>query len=227
MLDHQRLSSRDSLDEFMWLILPDRNGINANILALWLGNCKCSDESRRRGEQAPTAATTPPGGPTSRPRPHPSPRGLTRTNSVSQGLTRPVGLFRFCRSPIGAKNVRVRFARRDNNAMSGESMWCRLHDEPVDWHTFEWKGCWGCQHFSGLDSDQHVYVSEAAELLGVTAQTTRRWIKTGVLKGALYRRGRSQFSMSSPPAKYVIDRESVERVRHKRGRPCEASGVEQ
>jgi excisionase family DNA binding protein len=110
--------------------------------------------------------------------------------------------------------------------MSVESMWCSLHDEPVDWSKFEWKGCWGCQHFSGLDPKEHVYVPEAAELLGVTAQTVRRWIKTGVLNGVLYRRGRSQFSISSPPTKYVIDCESIERVLDKRGRPNTTSMAE-
>jgi len=98
-------------------------------------------------------------------------------------------------------------------------MWCGLHDEPVDWATFEWKGCWGCQYFSGLDSKKHVYVSEAAEILGITTQTIRRWVKTGLLKGTLFKRRRKQFSLSSPPAKYVIDRESVERVLEK----CERS----
>jgi excisionase family DNA binding protein len=84
----------------------------------------------------------------------------------------------------------------------------------------------GCQYFSGLDPKEYVYVPEAAELLGVTAQTVRRWIKTGVLNGVLYRRGRSQFSISSPPMKYVINRESIEQVRDKRGRSNTTSTVE-
>lgn len=101
-------------------------------------------------------------------------------------------------------------------------MWCNHHNESVDWSTFEFKGCWGCQHFLGLDSDEYVYVSEAAKLLGVTEQTIRRWIRLHVLKGTLYRRIRPQFSIS-PPAKYVIDRESVERIREKRGKSNTAS----
>ena len=101
--------------------------------------------------------------------------------------------------------------------MCEESMWCRNHDEPIDWSTFKWKGCWGCQYFSGLDSDSYVYVSDAAEMLGVSERTVRRWIKTGALKGTLYRRERGLFS-SSPPKIYVIDRESVERVCDKRRR---------
>ena len=110
--------------------------------------------------------------------------------------------------------------------MSEESMWCELHNMPVDWSMFEWKGCWGCQYFSGLDTKQHVYVSEAADILGVTTQTIRRWIKTGVLKGTLFIRRRKQFSLSSPPTKYVIDRESIDTVHDKCRRSSKASGIE-
>ena len=97
---------------------------------------------------------------------------------------------------------------------NNESMWCNLHENYVDWSTFEWKGCWGCQHFSGLSSN-YVYVSEAADMLKVSERTVRQWIKKGVLEGALYIRVRSWFSLSSPPAKYVINRKSVEQARDK------------
>jgi len=36
--------------------------------------------------------------------------------------------------------------------------WCELHNEPIDWSTFEWKGCWGCQYFSGLDSNNNMFM---------------------------------------------------------------------
>jgi hypothetical protein len=52
-------------------------------------------------------------------------------------------------------------------------------------------------------------------------------IKTGFLEGTLYERGRRDFSLSSPPKKYVIDRKSVERARDRRGRSNTASTGEQ
>ena len=50
---------------------------------------------------------------------------------------------------------------------NNQNMWCELHEKSVDWSTFEWKGCWGCQYFSGLSSN-YVYVSEAADMLKVS-----------------------------------------------------------
>jgi excisionase family DNA binding protein len=94
--------------------------------------------------------------------------------------------------------------------MCPENMWCEYHDGPVDWSTFEWKGCWGCYHFCGLLSN-YLYVSDAAEILGVSEATIRRWIKEGILKATLYRRGRRIFT-SSPPKRYVITRKSVDDV---------------
>ena len=87
-----------------------------------------------------------------------------------------------------------------------------VRNEPVDWCTFGRKGCWGCRYFSGLAREEYVDVAGAVQLLAVSSSTVRRWIRAGVLKGTLYRRGRPWFSLSSPPAKYVIERGSVERV---------------
>lgn len=90
-------------------------------------------------------------------------------------------------------------------------MWCDLHEESVDWSTFEFKGCWGCQYFSGLVPEEYVYVSRAAELLDVSAQTVRRWIKTGILDGTKYIRQRTMFTCTAWKI-FVISRDSVEKV---------------
>ena len=99
--------------------------------------------------------------------------------------------------------------------MSMESMFCELHKEFVDWSKFEFKGCWGCHYFSGLDPWEYVYVSEAAEILGVSGQTIRRWIKAGILEGTKYIRQRTFFTLSAWQI-YVINRDSVEKVLSKR-----------
>ena len=101
--------------------------------------------------------------------------------------------------------------------MSGANiMWCEYHNDAVDWERFEYKGCWGCHYFSGLDTEKYIYVSEAAELLGVSERTVRRWIQKNILNGDLYTRIRPMF-ISSAPKVYVIERESVNKVLEKRG----------
>ncbi len=102
--------------------------------------------------------------------------------------------------------------------MSEDPMWCAHHEDAVSWSQFEYKGCWGCEHFSGLDDEEDLYTDEAAALLGVTIPTVRRWIREHLLEGTLYKRGRRQFSMSSPPMKYVVDRKSVEKLCMRRKR---------
>ena len=108
--------------------------------------------------------------------------------------------------------------------MSEDPMWCMHHDDAVDWNEFEFKGCWGCEYFTGLDTRKHVYTHQAAKLLGVATSTVRHWLRNGLLEGTLYKRGRREFSMSSPPMKYVVDRASIEELRGNRKRkPSEAS----
>jgi len=95
--------------------------------------------------------------------------------------------------------------------MSVDYMWCNYHEETVGWSTFEWKGCWGCHYFSGLDPEEYVYVSEAAELLNISGQTIRQWIKAGILDGTKYIKQRKMFNCSAWQI-FVISRDSVEKV---------------
>ena len=103
--------------------------------------------------------------------------------------------------------------------MSTESMWCNLHEEPIEWSTFKFKGCWGCQYFSGLDPEGYLHVSQAAELLEVSTDTVLQWIKKGVLDGRKYINGRKMFNFSSWKI-YIISRESVEKLLSGRDKLC-------
>lgn len=106
--------------------------------------------------------------------------------------------------------------------MCTESMWCNFHEESVDWSTFEWKGCWGCHYFSGLDPEEYVYVSEAANIFGVCTETVRRWIKNGNLEGIKFIRGRSMFTCHAWKI-YLVTRESVDELLRKNGMMSENS----
>ena len=83
-----------------------------------------------------------------------------------------------------------------------------LHeDDPViDWETFGWKGCWDCYHFQKADDFPFVGTKKAAERLGVSQSTIRRWVKKGELEGHLKKRGRNVFGNQK---KYFIDKESL------------------
>ena len=65
---------------------------------------------------------------------------------------------------------------------------CSLHDYPVVKQTqFAHKGCWGCQHFDGLN-ENYCFVREAAEQLRKSPRTIARWCKSGRLAGAILNR---------------------------------------
>lgn len=96
--------------------------------------------------------------------------------------------------------------------MIEEFGWCDLHDDQVDENTYEWKGCWGCYHFSQGDGFRFTSVQEAALELQVSCCTVRRWVKNGKLEGRIFEQGRRNRSLPSP-RKYHITLESIQKVK--------------
>jgi len=64
---------------------------------------------------------------------------------------------------------------------------CKLHDEPVNQGTFEYKGCWTCYQYFRWENWFYINVEEAAKHYGVSKNTIYRWIKRGALKARLFR----------------------------------------
>ncbi len=95
---------------------------------------------------------------------------------------------------------------RGNIDEEAEVGYCRKHGRPVLARQFEYKGCWHCrEHFS--QSNEYVYVCDAAQILNISEATVRKWIRTGKLPGRLFVRGRSQRDL--PVAEYLLARADV------------------
>ncbi len=86
--------------------------------------------------------------------------------------------------------------------------WCDLHNSLVDEGQYEWKGCWGCRHFSSGHDFPYASTEEAASELVVSPSTIRRWVKSGKLEGWVLEQVRFTGSLPSP-RKYHITRESI------------------
>lgn len=90
---------------------------------------------------------------------------------------------------------------------------CLLHDYPVVKQSdFAYKGCWGCQHFDGLN-ENYCFVREAAEQLRKSPRTIARWCKSGRLAGAILnrktRKRRNDGLWRHAPKVWLIPRSSV------------------
>ena len=79
--------------------------------------------------------------------------------------------------------------------------------EDVDETTFEWKGCWNCPDFKRYNFPYYT-VKEAAQILGRCPATIRSWIKSGKIKGKLFKLERKKFAYG-PRRIYFIEKESV------------------
>jgi excisionase family DNA binding protein len=86
--------------------------------------------------------------------------------------------------------------------------YCDYHEETVEEETYCWKGCWGCHHFQFGQAFPYTFVTEASEVLKVSASTVRRMIKKGKLEGELFEQQRRNRSLPSP-AKYHILKKSL------------------
>lgn len=92
--------------------------------------------------------------------------------------------------------------------------YCEYHDEPIEFNTYEWKGCWGCHYFIEGEDFPYTFVSNVAKELGVSENTIRRWIKKEKLKADLLEQIRRTDSLPAP-RKYHIEKESVEELMKK------------
>ncbi len=88
--------------------------------------------------------------------------------------------------------------------------YCELHERDIYGEEFEWKGCWTCLHFRYAANFPYIDVSIAAEMLGVSKATVRRWVKLGKLKGRLFVKGRRDLNV--PKRIYFIEASAVERL---------------
>jgi hypothetical protein len=96
--------------------------------------------------------------------------------------------------------------------MTAELMgYCDLHGREVFDGEFEDKGCWDCWHFNWGGIYLDIY--DAAELLGKSQSTIRRWARNGRLGSRTFYRGRPEWKN---PQKTLITRESVEEILNKR-----------
>jgi len=91
---------------------------------------------------------------------------------------------------------------------------CHLHDFSVRLDTFEYRGCWSCHHFVPADDFPYISIAIAAEELGVSPSTVRRWIYEGKLSAELFRRRKSK--QAPAPFKWFIDTDSFEAVKRQR-----------
>lgn len=83
-------------------------------------------------------------------------------------------------------------------------------DPEVDISTFEYKGCWNCEYFSENEDFPYYDVGEASKLLNVSRTTIINWIKKDKLKGRIFIKKRSKFSLG-PWKLYYIEKVSVDK----------------
>ena len=105
--------------------------------------------------------------------------------------------------------------RKGGKTMSDDFGWCDLHEEPVGEGNYEWKGCWGCWHFTPGDDFPYVSVSKAVDELGVSGSTVVRWVKKNRLEGRVFEQGSRTSSLPSPK-KYHISKQSVLSIQRRR-----------